>query len=109
MKIFISLLAIFFLTGCADIHHVSPEKFESELNNIASFYWCEYIGQADGKAYLLRKTPSFWGDKWKEEILFTELDGLDKIFFKNQKEIKDRKSTDKGFEFMDLLVPKNQP
>ena len=83
------------------------EKFESELDNITSFYWCEYIGQAGGKAYLLRKTPPFFGDKWKEEILFTELDGLDKTFFKNQKEIKARKFTINGFEFMDTIVPEN--
>jgi hypothetical protein len=68
------------LVGCSSIHHVSPDTFEGYTRNINSLFWCEYIGQADGKVFLLRKrAPLLWGEM-KQDILFTEAAGLNWSF-----------------------------
>lgn len=64
------------LTGCSHVHHVTPEQFKAELINMNTMYHCQYIGQADGKAYALRKRMPLIGHKWKEEILVTEAKDL---------------------------------
>lgn len=45
-------------------------------------YWSEYIGQADGRAFILRKRVPLIGEKMKEEVLFTETDQLGEDFLK---------------------------
>jgi hypothetical protein len=77
----IALVAVgLMLAGCSSLHHVPPDTFECYTRNMNSLYWCEYIGQADGKAFLLRKrAPLFWGEM-KQDILFTEAARLNRSF-----------------------------
>ncbi len=59
-----------------------------------SVYWADYLGEKDGKVYLLRKRAPMLGSKWKEEVLFTEVAGLDTEFLKVlRKQEKTTKST----------------
>ena len=80
MKTIYLLLVIAALTGCSSLHRVTPEKFQADLQNINSLYWCEYIGQADGNAYILRKRAPLIGKEWKRDILYTEVKSLDPAF-----------------------------
>ena len=88
MKRCMALFLVFILTGCVSVHHVSPKRFQIEATLMQSFSSSEYIGQADGKAYLLRKYPSLVGKKWNEEILYTELGGLSPEFIRKMQEDK---------------------
>ncbi len=55
-------------------------KRQYDLRNMQSVYWADYLGEKDGKVYLLRKRAPLIGKNWKEEILFTEVAGLDPAF-----------------------------
>ena len=70
------------LSGCSSLKHVDATTFsrQIELNNMQTVVWSEYIGQADGKAYLLHKRLPLVGSKWKEYVWFTEVDELDSAF-----------------------------
>lgn len=80
MKKIYMLLVAMVLTGCTSIHQVTPEKFRADLQNMNSLHWCEYIGQADGNAYALRKRAPLIGKEWKRDILYTEVKSLDPAF-----------------------------
>lgn len=82
MKTIYLLLVAAALTGCSSLHRVTPKKFQADLQNMNSIYWCEYIGQADGNAYALRKRAPLIGKEWKQDILFTEIKALDPAFLK---------------------------
>ena len=82
MKTIYLLLVAAALTGCSSFHRVTPEKFQADLQNMNSLYWCEYIGQADGNVYALRKRAPLIGKEWKQDILFTEIKALDPAFLK---------------------------
>lgn len=74
------------LVGCSTIHHVPPKTFERYTQNMNSLFWCEYIGQTDGKAFLLRKrAPLLWGEM-TQDIVFTEAAGLNPSFLKRLRE-----------------------
>ena len=77
-----SLLGLTLLTGCGGLTHVDAAKFKKqmELNNMQTVYWCQYIGQADGKVYMLRKRAPLVGKSWGEQIWFTEVEKLDPEF-----------------------------
>ena len=81
--------------GCTSIHKITPETFQADLQNMNSLYWCEYIGQADGNAYIMRKRAPLIGKEWKQEILFAEISGLDPGFLKKLEEWK-MKSLEQG-------------
>lgn len=83
MKTAYLLLVAATLTGCSSLHRVTPEKFQADLHNMNSLYWCEYIGQADGNAYALRIRAPLIGKEWKQDILFTEIKALDPAFLKH--------------------------
>ena len=70
------------LTGCSSLKHVDAATFrhEIELNNMQTVAWSEYIGQAEGKAYLLRKRAPLIGSTWEKYVWFTEVDELDSAF-----------------------------
>ncbi len=82
------LLLAMALTGCSSIHKVTPEKFQTDLQVVNSFYWYEYIGQADGKAYVLRKRPPLIGKEMKQDIIFTEVRALNPAFLRQLEESK---------------------
>lgn len=87
------MLVMAVLTGCASVHHVPPKQFQIEANLMQSLHWTEYIGQADGKAYLLRKSAPLVGSKWREDIIFTEVGSLSPEFLRQlQKAKEDRAS-----------------
>ena len=88
MKKIYMLLVAMALTGCTSIHRVTPENFQAFLQNMNSFYLCEYIGQADGNAYILRKCPPLIGKDMKRDILFTEVKTLDPAFLKQLEDAK---------------------
>jgi len=82
-KYYLFLLLIFaLLYGCNELQHVTAEEFKRQydLRNMQSVYWADYLGEKDGKVYLLRKRAPLLGKNWKEEILFTEAAGLDSAF-----------------------------
>ncbi len=93
MKLFHILIILPILTGCSNLHQVSAERFHQEARMMNTFYSSEYIGQADGKAYLLRKRAPLIGNKWKEEILYTEAKELDVNDLKQLEEIKEKRSS----------------
>ena len=95
-KLAFALTVLLSLTGCSSLKHVSSAEFERQwqLNDMQTFYWCEYIGEADGRAYLLRKRAPLIGRKWREEILFTEAEQLDPEFLKRLPGTKQEKAAD---------------
>ena len=85
----VSLLAvILMLSGCTRLRDISSAEFERqlELNNAQTLSSCEYIGEADGRAYILRKRAPLIDGTWKEEVLFTEIDQLDPRFLRRLSE-----------------------
>lgn len=88
-----AVLVVVALTGCTRIHHVSPKRFQIEATMAQSFHWTEYIGEADGKAYLLRKSAPLMGRTWTEEILFTETNGLGVEFLKQLQKAKEERTS----------------
>lgn len=72
------------LAGCSRLKHVGPNEFKNqvELGNMQSMASSIYIGQADGRAFLLRKRMPLIGKKWKEEVLYTETSQLGEDFLK---------------------------
>lgn len=93
MKAYSMALGLLVLAGCASVHHVSPKRFEIEAHLIQTLHWSEYIGEADGKAYLLRKSAPLIGRNWNEEILYTEAAGLSPEFRKRLLETKKQKTS----------------
>lgn len=83
-KYLVSAFLLVFLYGCNELLHVTAEEFKWQYNNrnMQSVYWADYLGEKDGKVYLLRKRAPLIGSKWKEEVLFTEVAGLDAEFLK---------------------------
>ncbi len=79
-----------FLYGCDELHHVTADEFKWQYQNrdMQSVYSATYLGERDGKIYLFRKRAPLIGSKWKEDVLFTEVAGLDPIFLKNLREQK---------------------
>lgn len=77
-----------FLYGCNELRHVTADEFKWQYQNrdMQSVYSATYLGERDGKIYLLRKRAPLIGSKWKEEILFTEVAGLDTVFLKTLRE-----------------------
>jgi hypothetical protein len=73
--------------GCSSLKHIESSEFKRqiELNNMQTLYWSQYIGQADGRAFILRKRVPLIGKKMKEEVLFTETDQLEKRLLRNSK------------------------
>jgi hypothetical protein len=57
---------------------VSAAEFqrEFEMRHTQTMRWSAYLGETNGTVYLLRKTMPLVGSKWKEEVLFTETNGL---------------------------------
>jgi hypothetical protein len=64
------------------LQHVTAEelKRQYDLRNMQSVYWADYLGEKDGKVYLLRKRAPLIGENWKEKILLTEIARLDPAF-----------------------------
>jgi hypothetical protein len=81
-KILIITSLLLFLYGCNELVHVSAEEFKWQYDNrhMQSIFWADYLGEKDGKVYLFRKRAPLIGSKWKEEVLFTEVDSLDADF-----------------------------
>jgi len=92
MKILAAVLTLIALTGCTSVHHVSPKQFQLAVG-MHSLHWSEYIGQADGKVYLLRKSAPLIGKNWTEEILFTEAVGLSPEFLNQLQKNKEQKAS----------------
>lgn len=63
-----------------------------------TFHWSEYIGEADGNAYLLRKSAPLLGKTWNSEILYTETEGLSLEFLKQLQETKKQRTSTKAPE-----------
>ncbi len=98
MKAYSIALGLLVLAGCASVHHVSPKQFEIETGLIQTFHWAEYIGEADGKAYLLRKSAPLFGKSWSEEILYTEAAGLSSGFRERLQAAKKQKAPNQPSE-----------
>jgi hypothetical protein len=84
----LALLCACLFTGCSSLKHVDAAEFKQqiELDGRQSLYWTEYIGQADGRAFLLRKRVPMMGKKLKVEVLFTEIDKLGEDFVRELEE-----------------------
>jgi hypothetical protein len=90
------------LYGCNELHHVTADEFKWQYQNrnMQSVYWADYLGEKDGKVYLLRKRAPMIGSKWKEEVLFTEVAGLDTEFLKT---LREQEKTTKKTANIDIL------
>jgi hypothetical protein len=89
MRKFLYLGFLFvFLYGCNELRHVTADelKWQYQNRNMQSVYWADYLGEKDGKVYLLSKRAPLIGSTWKEEVLFTEVAGLDAAFLKSLRE-----------------------
>jgi len=95
MKPSLAMLLLGTLTGCTSVHYVTPKQFQLQANLMQSFHWTEYIGQADGKAYLLRKSAPLLGKNWTEEILYTETGALSPAFLRLLQEAKENRASNK--------------
>ena len=82
------MISVCLFTGCSSLKHIESSEFKRqiELNNMQTLYWSQYIGQADGRAFILRKRVPGIGKKMKEEVLFTETDQLGEEFMKKLEE-----------------------
>jgi hypothetical protein len=62
--------------------HVSATEFQKQwgMRHAQTVHWCSYLGVTNGSVYMLRKTMPLVGSKWKEEVLFTETNGLPSDF-----------------------------
>lgn len=87
----ICIAPMLLMMGCASIHRIPADRFRNDLQNMNSLYWCEYIGQADGKAYILRKRAPLIGKDWKQDILFAESADLDPALLKQLEKQKTKK------------------
>jgi hypothetical protein len=81
------LLALALLAGCNKPKRVSGAEFKREfdLRNAQTMVWSEYLGEKEGKAFMLRKTMPLVGSKWREEVWFTETNNLDSAFLEQLK------------------------
>ena len=77
------ILPLLFLAGlmvsCSTKpQHVSAADFQKQwdMRNAQTVHWCSYLGETNGNVCMLRKTMPLVGSKWKEEVLFTETNGL---------------------------------
>lgn len=77
-----------FLYGCNELRHVTADEFKWQYQNrnMQSVYSATYLGEKDGKTYLLRKRAPLIGSKWKEEVLFTEVADLNADFLNTLRE-----------------------
>jgi hypothetical protein len=87
MKQWILLLSLALLSGCNKPKHVSGAEFKREfdLRNAQTMVWSEYLGEKEGKVFMLRKTMPLVGSKWREEVWFTETNNLDSAFLEQLK------------------------
>jgi hypothetical protein len=79
------------LTGCDAPKHVSDEAFKREfdLRNAQTMMASEYLGEKDGKVFLMRKTLSLFNKKkWNEEVWFTETNTLDLTTLDQMKKVR---------------------
>ena len=80
----IVLVVTFGLTGCEEKpKRVSGSQFQQEyaLRDQQTMHVAKYLGERDGKAYLLKKSMSVFDQrKWNEQLLYTEVGGLDPKF-----------------------------
>ena len=80
------------LTGCSSLKHISAAEFKHAIHpnymqmETLPMYSSEYIGQANGRAFILRKRRPLIGKKWKEEVHFTESDQLGEEFLRRLEE-----------------------
>ena len=66
-------------SGCSTKpRHISAAEFQKQwkMRNTQTVHWSSYLGETNGNVYMLRKTMPLVGSKWKEEVLFTETNGL---------------------------------
>jgi len=82
IKRWLPFLLFALLAGCDEPKHVDGTAFrrEIELRNAQTMVWSEFLGERDGKVFLRRKTMSSVGNRWNEEIWFTETGNLDAAF-----------------------------
>ncbi len=78
----ILLLAGLMISCSTEPQHVSATEFQKqwEMRDAQTVQWCSYLGVTNGDVYMLRKTMPLVGSKWKEEVLFTETNGLSADF-----------------------------
>ena len=82
------IISAYICTGCSSLKHIESSEFKRqiEMNNMQTLYWSQYIGQADGRSFILRKRVPLIGKKMKEEVLFTESDQLGEEFINKLEE-----------------------
>lgn len=73
------------LVGCNALQKVSGTEFQKEydMRNMQTMHYAEYLGNKDGKVYLLKKSMAIWNPKkWTEEIIYTNISELNQTFKK---------------------------
>lgn len=78
------------VVGCSTKpRHVSAADFQKqwEMRHAQTVHWSSYLGETNGNVYMLRKTMPLVGSKWKEEVLFTETNGLAPGFLEQMRDV----------------------
>ncbi|MDF1552641.1 MAG: hypothetical protein P1P84_06235 [Deferrisomatales bacterium] len=63
--------------------HISGAQFQTEyeMRNQQTMHSAEFMGEREGRVFLLKKSMSSMNpEKWLEEVLFTEVTELDPSF-----------------------------
>ncbi len=61
----------------------SEFRYEYEMRNGQTMHYAKFAGEREGKVFLVKKAMSTMNpEKWSEEVLFTEVSGLDPDFLK---------------------------
>jgi len=80
MKPLALIILVLLLSGCSGPERVSVAEFKKEYAAVgqpASMRHVEYLGVRDGRAYIKVSSMRLNGSKWKERVIFVELEELD--------------------------------
>ena len=68
------------LLGCKEYERITGQEFKKqyELRNMQTMHYSKYLGQRDGKAFMIIKSMSSTNQKdWNERIVYCEMSELD--------------------------------
>jgi hypothetical protein len=90
------LPALLLLAGCGGPKRVSVEAFQREydLRNHQTVTASEYLGERDGRAYLLRKRMPLLGRRWKEEVWLVDTADLPPAFLERLRQESENRQFD---------------
>ena len=76
------MLIAFMLCGCNEPKKIAPARFKALYNfSPESMHYTKYLGEKDGKVYVVKKSMSLLNQKkWDQEIFYVKMSELDAEF-----------------------------